>query len=219
MKQIAGRRDLGRYRQEFSDRTMIFGLTGAIGSGKSTALAAFAECGAEVFDADRMCHSYYMQPDSPVVSEIKSRWGGDVLNSTGGVDRAKLGEKVFRNKEELANLTRLVYPVLEKEMRGIINSFRKLRNNTAVIEIPLLFEYGWEQELDGTIALWTDMEVRYKRLLARGLDSSSVAEREKNQTGASYKLEKADYGLINNGSADLLKEQCRKLFEILKEKA
>lgn len=195
---------------------MILGLTGAIGGGKSAALAAFSSLGANVLDADRLCHRYYDEPDSPIMLALKNRWGAQILLPDGRADRRKIGEIVFRDPVELEFLTSQLYPVLELEIRREIRESNANPERLTVIEIPLLFECGWEREFDATVAVWTEPALRHARLRKRGLDEAEIARREEKQWSDFDKLERADYGLINNGDPDLLIQQCNILIEQMK---
>ncbi|MBQ4106223.1 MAG: dephospho-CoA kinase [Lentisphaeria bacterium] len=195
---------------------MILGLTGAIGSGKSTALTAFAEAGAVVFDADRMCHECYADPRSPLVTALAQRWG-DIFDEAGMVDRRKIGAIVFRNDAELAFLTSHLYPELRRRLREVCDRMRQHPEQLTVIEIPLLFEEHFETMVDAVAALWCDPEIRHRRLLGRGLDEAEIQRRESRQMPAAAKWEAADYGLVNNGSPEFLKKQCRDLADQLQK--
>ncbi len=197
---------------------MILGLTGAIGGGKSTALSAFAAAGAEVHDADRLCHEFYRDPDSELVRELANRWGNRIFTATGEVDRSRIGEIVFADQSELDFLTGLIYPELERRMTAAIAAARRRPENMTVWEVPLLFELGWERVFDATVGIWTEPALRHARLRTRGLAAEEILRREARQWPAERKLERADYALINNGSAAYLQMQCVELLKILNRK-
>ena len=113
---------------------MILGLTGAIGSGKSTALAAFAAGGASVFDADQICHACYDDPQSSFVTELARRWG-DIFDEAGRVDRRKIAAIVFRDETELAFLTARLHPELRRRLAAIQEEARRHPERLTVIEI------------------------------------------------------------------------------------
>ena len=195
---------------------MILGLTGAIGSGKSTALAAFAAAGAAVFDADRICHACYDDPQSPFVAELARRWG-DIFDEAGRVDRRKIAAIVFRDEAELAFLTERLHPELRRRIAAVQEEARRHPERLTVIEIPLLFEAHFEEGMDAVAALWCEPEIRRERLRRRGLDDVEIDRREARQMPAAAKLEAADYGLINNGPPEFLTKQCRALTDQLQK--
>ena len=194
---------------------MLIGLTGAIGGGKSTALAAFAAVGADTCDADRMCHALYDDPD--LLDRLAARWG-DIRDAEGRADRKKIAAIVFTRPDELAFLTGTLYPMLEARLVESKHAAERPGAPILVAEIPLLFESGMERLCDATAALWTGAELRHARLRSRGLSAEEIARREAKQWSESAKWEAADYGIVNTGSAEFLKEQCRYLVHIWEEK-
>lgn len=193
---------------------MLIGLTGAIGGGKSTALAAFAACGAKTCDADRMCHELY--GDASVLARLAEHWGDRCLEN-GRVDRQKIARIVFQNQAELDFLTGVLYPELEKKMTEVRRTAALPGSPVWVVEIPLLFECGWEKYCDASAALWTGRDLRHQRLLGRGMTPEEITRREAKQWSEDRKLEAADYGLINYGSRHSLEMQCEMLLNIWKD--
>ena len=193
---------------------MLIGLTGAIGGGKSTALAAFAAAGADTCDADRMCHALY--DDSALLDGLSARWG-DIRDAAGRADRKKIAAIVFERPGELDFLTGLLYPMLEKAFAEIRRKAALPGARVMVAEIPLLFESGMERFCDATAALWTGTELRHTRLRSRGLSPEEIARREARQWSELDKWETADYGVVNTGSDRFLEMQCRKLMHIWEE--
>lgn len=194
---------------------MLIGLTGAIGGGKSTALAAFADAGADTCDMDRMCHALYGDP--ALLERLSARWG-DIRDAEGRADRKKIAAIVFERPDELAFLTGVLYPMLEEALLRRKRAAEAPGARVLVAEIPLLFESGMERFCDATAALWTGPELRHARLRSRGLSPEEIARREAKQWSESAKWEAADYGIVNTGSAGFLKEQCRYLVHIWEEK-
>ena len=193
---------------------MLAGLTGAIGGGKSTALAAFAACNARICDADRMCHELY--GEAAVVARLKNHWGENCLTD-GLPDRQKIARIVFRNQQELDFLTGVLYPDLEKKMVAVRAEAAQPGSPVVVVEIPLLFECGWEKYCDVTVALWTGTALRHERLTGRGMTPEEVARREAKQWSEDRKLEAADFALINYGTRQDLEKQCKILMDIWKD--
>ena len=194
---------------------MLIGLTGAIGGGKSTALAAFAAVGADTCDADRMCHELYDDPN--LLDSLAARWG-DIRDAEGRADRKKIAAIVFTRPDELAFLTGTLYPMLEARLVESKQAAERPGAPILVAEIPLLFESGMERLCDATAALWTGTELRHARLRVRGLSPEEIARREARQWSEEAKWEAADYGIVNTGSPRMLEMQCRHLMDIWEEK-
>jgi len=196
---------------------MILGVTGSIGAGKSTVREEFSALGWRVFDADGVCHDIYAEPEGSFFSRIVAEWGPDTASSDGrSIDRKKLAEKVFGDRDELAKLTGLLYPEFERRLDAAIAACRR-KNESGVFEIPLLFENGYEKRFDAVLAVWSSPAVRRGRLeRQRNYTGSEIEKREKQQLPAFEKLERADFAVVNNGPRELLREQIRRLSEKLK---
>ena len=186
---------------------MILGITGAFGCGKSAVLSHFAAWGWQTADADQLCHEFYQERDPSFLSALTGRWGKQVLDATGGVNRRALGKIVFSDPGELAELTRLIYPRLGEKLRTLTGSWKERELNGAV-EVPLLYEERYESWFDATVAVWAAKEVRHARLTAaRGFTAAEIRQREDRQLASDVKLERADYALINNTSREELERQ------------
>ncbi len=194
---------------------MILGLTGAIGSGKSTALSIFAGLGAKTYDADRMCHRFYEEKNEALLGPLRERWGERIFDASGAVRRQEIGAIVFAAPAELEFLNGAIGPLIHKALLDAIAAARLSRELT-VLEIPLLFEHGYEKRLDATVCVYASPEVRRERLAARGMSPEAIIRREAMQWSEERKLEAADYALINRGGEELLAAQCAALIETLK---
>ena len=190
---------------------MLIGMTGGMGSGKSSALKIFNELGCLTLDADAICHLLYSDGGSQLVIKIRNRWGDRVIEeSNGGINRAELGKIVFENKEELQYLNRIVHPAV---LEHVETASRNTGNTVTVFDVPLLYEAGWQEHFDKIITVWTSGDIRHQRLIARGMNEEEIKRRDKNQLSPDEKLERADYGLINNGGFEFLKLQCAALYK------
>jgi len=185
---------------------LLIGVTGGIGTGKTTALQEFARLGASTLDADVIVHQLYA-PGAPVTEALRERWGREVVARDGGIDRVAVSRLAFDSPAELAWLGGLVHPLVKKE---ILRQAAELRSDL-FCGIPLLFEVGWEKEMSCTIAVWCDPAVQRRRLRERGWSEEEVTGRIRSQMGMDEKLTRADFGIINSGSRALLGEQCRRV--------
>ena len=135
-------------------------ITGGIGAGKSEALRAFARHGAATSSADEIVHRLYADPE--VQQSLVERWGDGVL-SGGEVDRKRIGEIVFADRDELAWLESLLHP------RVVAEQARWRSEQTAplvVVEIPLLYETGGDKKVDKVVVVSTSPEGQRERVLA-----------------------------------------------------
>ena len=179
----------------------FFGLTGGIGSGKSTALSLLAELGCATLSTDQMVHEIQQKPD--VIGAFVGRFGSEVIGED-GIDRAAVARIVFSDPKQREWIESLIWPLVgsriaewRKQVEGQVDPVR-----AAVIEVPLLFESGMDAAFDGTIAVSADDTLREKRVAERGQEA--VAEREARQLSQSDKAERSTWSVVNDGSiADL----------------
>ncbi|HYD24587.1 MAG TPA: dephospho-CoA kinase [Croceibacterium sp.] len=153
---------MSRPLRQSRDRPFILGLTGSVGMGKSTVAAMFEACGVPVFDADREVRR--MQgPDGALIDEIEAAFPG--TTGAGGVDRAKLGEAVFEDREALDRLEAIVHPAV----RAAREEFLRQHGSAKLVafDIPLLFEKGGVGEVDAVAVVSAPPEVQRARVLAR----------------------------------------------------
>ena len=190
------------------------GLTGGPGCGKSEAGKIFREIpGWQCYDTDLICREIYTESDSPLVKLLEGRWGKEVRAADGQPDRKFIAEKVFNNESERIWLNSVLHPeILFRLENRIAGSGAAL----ALIEVPLLFEAKFSERMNKTIAVWSPEEVQLERLMTRGWTRKHARKRIAAQLPAWKKLEQADYGIINCGSLESLREQCFRIAEEIK---
>jgi dephospho-CoA kinase len=172
------------------------GLTGGIAAGKSEALAAFARLGAATLSSDAVVHE--LLEGEPLRGRLAERWGPEVL-ADGGVNRAKIGEIVFADPEQLNWLEEQIHPLVKERTAAWLTSLPE-DTEVAVVEVPLLFEAGSDKVFDTTVAVVTADEVRRQRSAARG--HALVDEREARQLTQLEKAERAEHVVENDGSVE-----------------
>ncbi len=143
---------------------LTIGLTGGIAAGKSTALAAFERLGAATISSDAVVHE--LLDAEPLLGRLTERWGADVAPD-GRVDRARVGEIVFADPEQLSWLESQVHPLVGERIGAFLLSL-PAGTEIAVVEVPLLFESEMEGVFDTTVAVVTSDDVRRARADARG---------------------------------------------------
>ena len=191
-------------------RPLTIGLTGGIAAGKSTALAAFERLGAATISSDAVVHE--LLDSEPMLSRIAERWGEDVAPE-GRVDRARVGEIVFADPEQLSWLESQVHPLVGERIGGFLASLPET-TEIAVVEVPLLFESGMEGVFDTSVAVVTSDEMRRSRAEARG--HALVGERDARQLDQAEKAARADHVVENDGTPEQLEQALSALVEKLR---
>jgi dephospho-CoA kinase len=191
----------------------LVGLTGGIGSGKSTVSAKLAEKGAVIIDADAITREV-QQPGSPVIAELVSAFGESIVDSQGALIRPALAEIVFKDPEALKRLNGIVHPAVGREMnRRMIE--QRSTSNVVVLDIPLLTENPREG-LQGRIVVDVPVELQIERLVRfRGFDEADARARIARQATREQRLAAADFVVDNSGGLDDLDPQIDQLWRWL----
>lgn len=190
----------------------IIGLTGGIGAGKSTALAALERLGVPGLSTDQVVHELY---DTAEVREaMVGEFGPEVLRE-GSIDRAAVAREVFAHPERRAWLERLLWPQVSERMMAWRQALdaRPEPPPAAVVEVPLLFESGMEAAFDATIAVIAEEAVRHERASARG--HASLDERKARQLTQEQKSQRATYTVLNDGSEAELEAKLSSILDML----
>jgi dephospho-CoA kinase len=186
------------------------GLTGGIAAGKSEALAAFGRLGAATLSSDAVVHE--LLEGEPLRGRLAERWGPEAV-SEAGVDRAKVGEIVFADPEQLTWLEGQIHPLVQQRTGEWLASL-PAETEIAVVEVPLLFEAGSDRVFDTTVAVVTADEVRQQRAAARG--HALVDEREARQLPQAEKAGRAEHVVENDGSIEDLERELSALLAKLR---
>jgi dephospho-CoA kinase len=176
------------------------GLTGGIAAGKSEALKVFARLGAATLSSDLVVHG--LLEGEPLQGRLVERWGPEVIVED-ALDRAKIGEIVFADPEQLSWLEDQIHPLVRERTAAWLLELPE-DTEIAVVEVPLLFEASSDRVFDTTVAIVTADEVRRERAAARG--HALVDEREARQLTQAEKAERADHVVVNDGSVEDLEQ-------------
>lgn len=181
------------------------GLTGGLGSGKSTALAALGRLGAMTLSTDAVVHELYAQ-DSGLREAVVARWGDEVAPA-GVIDRSLVAQRAFGDPAQRSWLEAQIWPrVADRVLAFRAATEAAARGGAtvpaAVVETPLLFEAGLEAAYDATIAVVADEEVRAARAAARG--HAAVHQRAARQLSQQEKADRATYVVVNSGTVEEL---------------
>jgi len=195
------------------------GLTGGIASGKSTVARMFQEEGACLIDLDELAH-FVEEPERPGWKAVVAYFGSDILNDDGTIDREKLGAIVFRDREKLAELNRIVHPAVFEEWNRRLADIDKINPQAIVVsDIPLLFEVGMKHLLDCVILVYVPPEDQIQRLMQRnGCSREDANARLASQMPIADKIPHADYVIDNRGPIEKTRAAVHEVWEELKEK-
>ena len=194
---------------------MIVGLTGGIASGKSTVSNLFRKYGIEIVDADKVAKEVSEKKES--IEKISNIFGKDILDSDGKIEREKLREKAFKNRELLQELNKIIHPQVMEYFK------RKKEENSKdeilIFDIPLLYETKMEYLCDKIIVVGVDVQKQIRRVVARDGSSEELAKKIIfNQMPLDEKIKKADIVIMNDGTLDELEAKVMKIYRELKER-
>lgn len=178
----------------------VLGVTGGIGSGKTTAADLFEALGGVVIRLDDLAKRM-TGPDGPLVGDVVTAFGDQVRGPDGGIDPARLAEAAFASPEAAAKLNRIVHPGVYAAVAGALDALLDLPEapEVVVIDIPLLVESPiFFDLLDGVLAISAPEDVRLARLVARGMDEDDVRRRMALQASDAERREIADYIVEND---------------------
>jgi dephospho-CoA kinase len=186
---------------------ILVGLTGGIGSGKSTVSELLARKGAVIVDADAIVREV-QEPGQPVLAAIAERFGPGVLTAEGALDRAALAALVFHDADALKALNRLVHPAVRAEMRRQVQEQRDT-DRVVVMDVPLMVEGGRRRyNVGGVVVVDVPVDVAVERLVRfRAMDEADARARIGRQVSREERLAAADRVIDNSGDRDALAAQ------------
>lgn len=188
---------------------LVVGLTGGIGSGKSTALAAFDKLGAATLSLDQLAKEQ-AKPGRDGYKAIVKAFGTSVLKEDGTIDRAALGEIVFSDEKARLKLEKATHPFILKEMKGLMGKMK----GVVVVDVPLLFEKKLEKYFDATMVIAAEPKNQEKRIRSRdGLELSEARRRMKAQLPMSVKIKRADVNIHNDATTEDLSQKIRSYYD------
>ncbi|MGI5825499.1 MAG: dephospho-CoA kinase [Bacillota bacterium] len=194
----------------------VFGLTGNIGSGKSTVGRILAEAGFFHIDADQVGH-FVVEPGQPANKKLQKIFGMDFFDAEERLQRKKLGAYVFSNKEALQQLNSVTHPAINDEIIKRITESQKCEpNRHIVLEAALLLEAGMESLVESVILVAAADDIRLRRVMERdGLSEKLVKDRMNNQMSQQKKAEKAAYVIENNGDLQDLRQAAAEFLKLI----
>ena len=191
----------------------VIGLTGGIGSGKSTVSQFLRELGAVLIDADQVGHEAY-QPNTETWREVVAAFGEQILTPDGEIDRRELGGIVFGDAELLARLNLIMHPRMYEMMKAQIEEYRQRGADVVVLEAAVLLEAGWTPLVDEVWVTVAPESTVVERTRERtGLSEEQVLARIRSQMSSEERAKRADVVVNNDGTQDELKAKVKELWE------
>ncbi len=192
-----------------SSNMTIIGLTGGIGSGKSTASHFFKERGIVVLCADTIAHQV-IQPGTTAYKKIVHFFGKEILSPNKSINRQSLGALVFQNRSHLKQLNLITHPEVLKEFKKQIRHFKNER--LVILDVPLLFESGMDKLCNYIILVSLSKKLQTLRIRKRdGLSETEIKKRIDSQMSLAEKRKRSDFIIDNSGTLAKTKKQIEKI--------
>ena len=196
----------------------VVGLTGGIGSGKSTMARFLAELGAVVVDADKVGHEAF-KAGTGLWQQVTAAFGKQILAPDGDIDREKLGKVVFDSPEALERLNRIMHPAMSDIIKAQVEEYRRQGAGVVVIEAPLLVEAGWTSLADEVWVTTATEAAVLKRLRERaGMSEQESLARIRSQLPSEERLKHADVIIDTDCELSELKARVKELWQGIAEK-
>jgi dephospho-CoA kinase len=190
-------------------------LTGGIATGKSHVLQRLRQRGVPCLDADELAHGV-TAAGTEATAQIAARFGAEVLDESGAVDRRKLGSIVFADADARRDLERIVHPAVYRAIAAGVRAFEATDGaRLAVVDVPLLYETGHAGDFDQVIATICPPAMQLQRLIGRGLSEQEAGERLAAQMSAAEKATRADYVISTDGTFEQTDAQVESVLKLL----
>ncbi len=203
MKKIKSKKSSGPKRK------LVLGITGCFGTGKSKVAGLLRNQGFFVLDADRIAHET-LQATNPVFKKICENFPKAVFH--GFLERRKLAEIVFQDPKQLKRLEKLIHPYV---LKRLLEEIRKTKKKQIAIEVPLLFEAGFQKICDYVLTVFADTAQADQRLLHQGWTKTEIRRRRAEQWPIQKKMAQSDFVINNSGTQYETRKQVRALLKKL----
>ncbi len=194
---------------------MKVGLTGGIGAGKSTVADMFSKLGAVVIRSDELARQV-IEPNTTGFQKVLSRFGNQILQENGSIDRTKLAQIVFNDQSALKDLEEIIHPLVRNKTNEIIDA--QTQETIVVNEVPLLLEKNMENLFDFLVVVISSEKNRINRLLKRGISEIDAKKRMKLQVSDEQRKTSADFLIANDGNIEQLEVDVSKVWQALLER-
>lgn len=194
------------------------GLTGGLGTGKSTVSQMLIQQGIPVIDADRIAREV-TEPNGPAFPKIIQDFGKGILKSDGSIDRVVLAKEVFGNPKKLLQLEEIIHPLVQEEVARQRQWLKEQGHTWAVYDVPLLFEKNLKSQFDFVLVVSvTDAKTQIERLKARnGWNDEEIQKRLRAQKSLSEKEAQADYVIHNDADLSSLEKKVATMVQMLND--
>ena len=193
----------------------VIGLTGGIGSGKSTVSQFLAELGAVILNADEIGHEAF-KPDTEIWRKVVTAFGRQIVTPDGNIDRKKLGNIVFGNPESLSRLNQIMHPWMYAQVKAQLEEYRRQGARVVVLEAPLLLEAGWTPLVDEVWVTTAPEATVLKRLEeCGGMSQAESLARIRSQLSTEERVRHADVVINTDCGLDELKAKVTELWQWL----
>ncbi len=197
--------------------TKVIGITGGIGSGKSSISQFLKELGAVVIDADKIGHEAF-KPKNETWYKIVAAFGEKVLTASGEIDRQKLGKIVFGDPESLSRLNQIMHPRMYDMMKTQIEEYRRCGVKVVVLEAAIMIEAKWTSLVDEVwVAVAPEAKILKRLEKQRGLEKQQTLARIRAQMPAEEQMKHANVVIYNDGDLDNLKTKVKDLWKKLQK--
>ena len=197
---------------------LLVGVTGGMGSGKSTVCAMLAEMGCELFEADRIAKELQLE-DPEVIRGIEELFGREVYSRDASgqlhIDRKTIASVVFSDPGKLAALNRLIHPKVREAFIREVKRCAREGKRILCKEAAILFESGADRDLDRIIVVAANNGLRLERAVARGMDKAEAQKRMRAQWPQEKLIERAHYVIFNDGTLEELRSQVEQVYRSL----
>jgi len=189
------------------------GLTGSIGSGKSTVAQMLRESGYNVINADELAHEG-LRSGSPVFEMVKNKFGLSIIDSKGEINRRELGRIIFSDVKAKEWLENLLHPMVQSKVAAMRQAFSEAGEKIAFYEVPLLFEKKMMSHFDSVVVVWASEAVQRSRLKQRNQWSDAeITQRLQAQLPSSTKVQQANFAINNDGTLEELRNQVTEMLQ------
>ena len=181
---------------------LVIGLTGGIASGKSSVSKILSDLGAAIIDADAIARTI-VEPGKPALRQIIQHFGEAIIQADGSLNRRKLGDIVFADSVQREKLENITHPAIWQEVNRQVTAAQAMGSKVAVLDVPLLFETGWDKKVDSVWVVYVQRQTQIERLMKRdNLTQSKAEQRIDSQLSLEIKIQRADVIIDNSGTPD-----------------
>ena len=195
---------------------LLIGLTGQTGAGKTTVSGYLINLGYRVIDADVVAR-HVVAKGSKCIRELAATFGMDIIMPDGTLDRQKMGEIIFTNKEKRMEFNKIIFPYIQEEIMGEVERMRSDGAPVIFLDAPTLFESGTSEKCDKIISVIAMLHIRLERIMKRDkLSERQALNRIKSQQEDDFYISRSDFVIHNNGDFGDLREQLDNVIDMIK---